>query len=560
MEGLHVSIEDAIVSGIFTPVFIRKDDVGLSHLLYADDAIFMGEWSRRNVENLVTILNCFYLASVDLLARVVGCSSAKVPFLYLGLPVGENMSRANGLWYLYSGVHCSPWARVVGAVSKLHSKGVVNHNALRRKLGDGKQIHFWSDCWLGRLPLKIEYPRLAALEEDVDCRVADRWSSGGWRWHWRRHITGGVTAAQLEELNHRLLEVKCVDERDTWVWDLADDGLFSVAVTRNWIDDKVLPVGGGGHNTRWSKIVPRKVNIFIWRLLWKRLPTRELLTKRGIFIHTVACPMCGLEDETLMHVCGRCEVVEVLWRRVFSWMGISPMQVGNPHSMFEWVDNYSVNGNKKKVMETIVCAVYWYVWRYRNDVVHESGQIRKSELFDFIREVSYVWFSNRQKKVGANWINWLQDPLNNPSYRISGKRYFTPLLPSTDRNQAPPRLSNNEIRRDLPVDLAEGVLRALCLQALGLGMQTGRGFPATRGDPTLTGRGLPALTGRVKGSLPFISFKNFLVLILNWRNRGVRADYPSFVYSVHGSSSNDNLKYCEDVRTAGSLWIGKIDG
>ncbi|KAL4589976.1 hypothetical protein LXL04_002889 [Taraxacum kok-saghyz] len=294
---------------------------------------------------------------------------------------------------------CSPWARVVGAVSKLYSKGVVDHNALRRKLGDGKQIHFWSDCWLGRLPLKIEYPRLAALEEDVDCRVADRWSRGGWRWHWRQHITGGVTAAQLEELNHRLLEVNCVDERDTWVWDLADDGLFSVAVTRNWIDDKVLPVGG--HNTRWFKIVPRK-----------HLPTRELLTLRGIFIHTVACPMCGLEDETLMHVFGRCEVVEVLWRRVFSWMGISPMLVGNPHSMFEWVDNSSVNGNKKKVMETIVYAVYWYVWRYRNDVVHESEQIRKSELFDFIREVSYVWFFNRQKKVGANWINWLEDPLN----------------------------------------------------------------------------------------------------------------------------------------------------
>nr|GFC31184.1 RNA-directed DNA polymerase, eukaryota [Tanacetum cinerariifolium] len=48
--------------GIFKGLRIH-DSLVLSHLFYADDAVFIGEWSDENLKNLVRILNCFQLAS-----------------------------------------------------------------------------------------------------------------------------------------------------------------------------------------------------------------------------------------------------------------------------------------------------------------------------------------------------------------------------------------------------------------------------------------------------------------------------------------------------------------
>lgn len=43
MEGLHVAMEAAKLKGIFKGINIPNCDISLSHLFYADDALFMGE-------------------------------------------------------------------------------------------------------------------------------------------------------------------------------------------------------------------------------------------------------------------------------------------------------------------------------------------------------------------------------------------------------------------------------------------------------------------------------------------------------------------------------------
>ncbi|GJY96181.1 hypothetical protein Tco_0512542 [Tanacetum coccineum] len=113
MEGLHVAIEDAINAGIYTGAKLHS--LHVSHLLFADDVLLLGEWSSMNISNVVNILNCFYKVSglklnlhksnlygvgVDLtevsnLALVTGCQAKCLPFSYLGLPVGSNMARIN---------------------------------------------------------------------------------------------------------------------------------------------------------------------------------------------------------------------------------------------------------------------------------------------------------------------------------------------------------------------------------------------------------------------------------------------------------------------------------
>ncbi|GKB18233.1 hypothetical protein Tco_0852156 [Tanacetum coccineum] len=62
----------------------------VSHLMYADDVIFFGEWSRNNAHNLICMLRCFNLTS----GLKINVHKSKV--LGLGVPdveVGCNMSR-----------------------------------------------------------------------------------------------------------------------------------------------------------------------------------------------------------------------------------------------------------------------------------------------------------------------------------------------------------------------------------------------------------------------------------------------------------------------------------
>ena len=84
-------------------------------MFYADDVVFVGEWDVHNIKAIVHILKCFFKASglkinlhksklmgigvsnneVDRAAKLVGCSTFTTPFIYLGVKVGEVMSRIN---------------------------------------------------------------------------------------------------------------------------------------------------------------------------------------------------------------------------------------------------------------------------------------------------------------------------------------------------------------------------------------------------------------------------------------------------------------------------------
>lgn len=114
MEGLHVAVKDVVEAGMFQGFNIGS--IILSHFFYADDALFVGDWSRRNINCLVDLLDCFYCASglrlnlqksnlygvgVDFLEvkdliAATRCRAEKFPFFYLGLPVGVNMGKIKG--------------------------------------------------------------------------------------------------------------------------------------------------------------------------------------------------------------------------------------------------------------------------------------------------------------------------------------------------------------------------------------------------------------------------------------------------------------------------------
>ncbi|KAL4573100.1 hypothetical protein LXL04_019893 [Taraxacum kok-saghyz] len=230
----------------------------------------------------------------------------------------------------------SPWARILATNAKLREKDVLQEEVMERRVGDGKKMRFWTDVWVGNISLSTKFPRLFKRDCVPDCLVADRWAEDGWAFSWSRPITGGVAFGQLQEMVDLLREVRCSRDPDGWSWKIASDGMFSVASTRGWIDRQVLR--SSNFKTRWCKYIPQKVNIFIWRLCWRRLATRLALLHRGVGIESVAYPLCGEEEEELAHLFFRCQVASALWERVFRWVQVQPYVGDDLMELLSWCD------------------------------------------------------------------------------------------------------------------------------------------------------------------------------------------------------------------------------
>ena len=103
MEGLHITLRDGLSENMFRGACIGSPSIRLSHLFYADDVIIISEWNQNDMDNIIRILNVFYLASglkininksnlygvgvphSEVLRVAAGQVARLVPFLFLTL-------------------------------------------------------------------------------------------------------------------------------------------------------------------------------------------------------------------------------------------------------------------------------------------------------------------------------------------------------------------------------------------------------------------------------------------------------------------------------------------
>ncbi|GJY34184.1 putative reverse transcriptase domain-containing protein [Tanacetum coccineum] len=91
-------------------------------------------------------------------------------------------------------------------------------------------------------------------------------------------------------------------------WTLGVDGVFSVRELARLVKEKVLRVESGGVEMIWNNLVPKKVNIFVWRALRGRLPVRVELDRREIDLDSVLCPCCNNIVETCSRSLVTCDL------------------------------------------------------------------------------------------------------------------------------------------------------------------------------------------------------------------------------------------------------------
>nr|GEV98214.1 RNA-directed DNA polymerase, eukaryota, reverse transcriptase zinc-binding domain protein [Tanacetum cinerariifolium] len=144
---------------------------------------------------------------------------------------------------------------------------------LHARVGDGLRTRFWNDLWISDGLLSDRFPRLFALEMDKEVLVA----------------------------------VKL--------------GASSVADSFRQ-----------GRSTRWVKFIPIKVNVFAWRARRDRLSTRLNLSRRGVVLDSILCPLCDADVEDVHHVMFRCDMAlsvlhKICWWWELDWQVLSSFSV-----------------------------------------------------------------------------------------------------------------------------------------------------------------------------------------------------------------------------------------
>lgn len=108
MEGLNVAMKSSIQNSLYSGIDIPNHGPSVSHLFYADDAIFISDWSYSNFSDLSNILKCSHFSlglkvnfhkskvfgigvptsDVISCAHIIGCEVVIFPFTYLGVQSG----------------------------------------------------------------------------------------------------------------------------------------------------------------------------------------------------------------------------------------------------------------------------------------------------------------------------------------------------------------------------------------------------------------------------------------------------------------------------------------
>ena len=285
------------------------------------------------------------------------------------------------------------WSKIVGTSNYLHSSSLLPMDSMCFEVGCGSLIRFWKDIWLGDSPLYTRFTRLFQLEQEKDCLVVDRISNRQWSWNWSRDNIGTRNSSHLNNLLEDISLIEVRDGADKCIWSLAHDGTFNVVDLRRLIDDRMLP--SLDTKTIWNKSLPRKVNIFIWRLKLDRLPHSLNLSSRGIEIPEISCPTCNGNVESNIHIFFECIFAKEIWMIIRRWCEDSfPLFDSNAH-WIDWLNSWPVSRDKKHRLFVIIAASLWFIWRYRNGVTFSSHSLRESDVFDYTHLYSYSWLKHR---------------------------------------------------------------------------------------------------------------------------------------------------------------------
>lgn len=274
-------------------------------------------------------------------------------------------------------------------MANLKNQGVDFLAHMHKKLGNGADTSFWEDIWLGDMSFNHRFPRLYALELDKKISVATKVAQSGLITSFRRAPRSGLESSQLADLVDKVGKIYLVDKNDRWYWDLEGSSDFSVASFKKLIDR--IRLAEVSSQTRWIKEVPIKVNVHAWKVKLDALPSRLNISRRGMDVNTILCPICNCVVESSSHIFFACYVARDTFRKICRWWNVDFSEVCSYEDWLHWMVNTRIPAKHKTVLEGVCYGLWWHIWSFRNKCVFGSEIPPKDKLFEDVVLHSFSW-------------------------------------------------------------------------------------------------------------------------------------------------------------------------
>ncbi|GJS62711.1 RNA-directed DNA polymerase, eukaryota, reverse transcriptase zinc-binding domain protein [Tanacetum coccineum] len=132
------------------------------------------------------------------------------------------------------------------------------------------------------------------------------------------------------------------------------------------VEEKILDVERGGQETIWNKLVPKKVNIFVWRVLKGRILVCEELYKRGTDLDLVLCPCCDSVVESCAHSLVICDLAMGVWEKIFTWWKVVNVNSFTIDELFLANGGINVPNLSSRFWQAVIWTTGYYIWKEIN--------------------------------------------------------------------------------------------------------------------------------------------------------------------------------------------------
>ncbi|XP_071713336.1 uncharacterized protein [Rutidosis leptorrhynchoides] len=158
------------------------------------------------------------------------------------------------------------------------------------------------------------------------------------------------------------------DKVDSWSWALSSNGCFNCKSLSGLIDSKLLNNTSVLAGTMRNNLVPKKVEVFIWRARKGRIPALAELDKRGVDLHS------GVTRPAVV--------------------GLNDILEGN-------LGSFGSNQGKDIWQAALWTSVY-LIWKNRNEKVFKNKCWSALVALSEIQVKGFEWIAKRQTKDSIN--------------------------------------------------------------------------------------------------------------------------------------------------------------
>ena len=124
---------------------------------------------------------------------------------------------------------------------------------------------------------------------------------------------------------------------------------------------------------------------------------------------STTCVLCDADEESETHLFLQCTWVKEIWASIALWCELDLSGIDSMEQILAITHALLQSNAQKKVVNTIILATIWFIWKARNDAIFNNKKVSTRLVVEEVKSNTFLWIKNRGKML-LNWDSWSMIP------------------------------------------------------------------------------------------------------------------------------------------------------